>query len=258
MAGVPANSSQFREFLRKQFEARRARNPAYSLRAFAKQLAVDHSTLSQILRGRRPLTDKQVSRLGERLGLGPELIAPFLTTAPKKPKDKKALSLETFEVLSQWQHAAILELTHVKDFQPDSRWIARTLGLTVHEVNVAIVRLIQLGLLELKSRTSWVDHSERLALSHDALTEVALQKIHRETHELALRSMEQTSPTRRAQTSFTVAVNTKRLPQVLERIEKFRRSLEAFVRDDDQPDDVYRIEISVFPLTPEGVPCRTP
>ena len=43
-------------------------NPHYSLRAFAKYLAIDHATISQVV-GARPLTARTILRLGTRLGL---------------------------------------------------------------------------------------------------------------------------------------------------------------------------------------------
>src|SRR5271168_1005637 len=53
MAGNGAVEPGFRAKLAEQFEARRERNPRYSLRAFAAFLGADHSTLSRILRGAR-------------------------------------------------------------------------------------------------------------------------------------------------------------------------------------------------------------
>jgi hypothetical protein len=44
---------RFRDRLEAEFQARRAKNARYSLRAFARFLHGEHSTLSQILRGSR-------------------------------------------------------------------------------------------------------------------------------------------------------------------------------------------------------------
>src|SRR5258708_1196779 len=65
----------FRDALRTDFFARRQRNARYSLRAFARFLGVDHSTLSQILRSRRSLSPVMVSRLGRKLGLDATFVA---------------------------------------------------------------------------------------------------------------------------------------------------------------------------------------
>ncbi len=61
--------STFAAVLRAELTRRCARNPSYSLRAFARALDVDHATLSQLLRGRRSLTREVIEQLGERLRL---------------------------------------------------------------------------------------------------------------------------------------------------------------------------------------------
>jgi transcriptional regulator with XRE-family HTH domain len=65
----PSESTCFRHFLQAELGRRCARNPQYSLRAIANYLAIDHATISQMLRGKRPLTARAISRLGTRLGL---------------------------------------------------------------------------------------------------------------------------------------------------------------------------------------------
>jgi hypothetical protein len=62
-----------------------------------------------------------------------------------------------------WYHFAILELTRLQDFQPDSRWIARVLGLNPDEVNIALARLMRLGLLEMVSTSDTREVSEHVA-----------------------------------------------------------------------------------------------
>ena len=61
--------------LQAELQRRRATNPRYSLRSFARDLAVDHSTLSQILRGKRRLTGRNVRAFGRRLHLAAPAIA---------------------------------------------------------------------------------------------------------------------------------------------------------------------------------------
>src|SRR5687768_9276024 len=51
-----------------EFERRRRKNPKYSLRAYGRSLGVDHSLLSKIIRGQRPLSIKLIFQIG--LGLG--------------------------------------------------------------------------------------------------------------------------------------------------------------------------------------------
>ena len=66
--GVRKNAG-FREFLQRKLAQSCANNPQYSLRAFAKSLGTDHSTLSQILRGKRRLTAETIRALARQLKL---------------------------------------------------------------------------------------------------------------------------------------------------------------------------------------------
>jgi transcriptional regulator with XRE-family HTH domain len=132
----------FRLFLQFELQERRLRNPHYSLRAFAQRLGVNHSTLSQWMRGRRPLTAKTIETLGRRLSVPAKHIRVFVEHRASTGPD-----------------LAVLELLRREDFTPDSRWIARQLGITVDDVNIAVQRLVRLDLLEMATVNQWIDKS---------------------------------------------------------------------------------------------------
>jgi len=71
-------SSSFRLYIQSEFARRLSSNPQYSLRSFALQLGIDHSTLSQLLREKRALTPRMIKTLGARLGLRTEEIEKFV------------------------------------------------------------------------------------------------------------------------------------------------------------------------------------
>jgi len=116
----------FRDVLQREFDRRRAANRRYSLRAFACALAIDHSTLSQILRGQRRLTSRTLRALGARLGLSANEIAAHC-----------AAENET----------AILGAVPRDDFRADTRWLAVVLGVPIDEVNVALQALLRRRML---------------------------------------------------------------------------------------------------------------
>jgi transcriptional regulator with XRE-family HTH domain len=116
----------FRAVLQREFDQRRARNPRYSLRAFARALRVDHSALSQILRGRRRLTPRVIRRLGARL-------------------EVPTLDLE-LHCADENERALAAVLAHPA-FRPDSRWLAKLLGIPIDDVNIALQRLVRAGAL---------------------------------------------------------------------------------------------------------------
>jgi hypothetical protein len=109
---------RLRTILVEELARRRVVNPRYSLRAFARSVDVEHSTLSQLLREKRPLTWKAIGRIASSM---------------------------------RWTGAAVLRLSQ-QGSGFDSRQVAHRLGISVDKVNVALTDLCLFGLLQLKGK----------------------------------------------------------------------------------------------------------
>jgi len=108
---------RLRTILENEFLRRRVANPRYSLRAFARSVNVEHSTLSQLLRGKRAMTWKSI-----------RLIAGTM----------------------RWTGTAVMQAYEQRGRRFDSWGIAGKLGISADEVNVALADLCLFGLIELK------------------------------------------------------------------------------------------------------------
>jgi uncharacterized protein (TIGR02147 family) len=249
-------SGDFRLFLQQELVRRCDKNSGYSLRSFARSLGVHHTTLSRLLSGKRALNPKAVQRLCQALKLSPVETNAFLKGAVERPKaSNKArfqdLTLDTFISISEWYHDAILELTHIQGFQGDSKWIAKKLGVTSAEVNVAVKRLERLELLEIDSNGQWVDLSRNNTtnITND-ITSAALRKLQRKILELSMEALEEVPRTHRDHTSTTFAIDASDLPEIKEMIKKFRFELTSYVqRKNVNPNSVYQLAVSLFPIT---------
>ena len=120
-----------RKLLREELGRRQNRNRRYSLRAFARDLRVHHSTLSRVMRGKQRVTAATLAGVAARLGLQMDLIK-----------------------LSE-SDSAVLTSVQRDGFRPDSRWIAMVTGLSVDTVNEALHRLLRTGKLRMESRDTW-------------------------------------------------------------------------------------------------------
>ena len=254
----PTAASSFRLFLQSELGRRCASNPQYSMRAFAKYLAIDHASLSQLLRGKRALTARMILKLGTRLGLDRQAVDDYVareaiwgTSSHDEPSliEIRQLADDTSAVISDWYHYAILELTRLHHFKPDSRWIARVLGITVDEVNLALSRLIRLGLLEMVARDRWIDRSGNTIASLAQFNQAAVERLSEQVRRLMLKAHGTVPEGRYEHSSTTVAIGTDQLPAVLERIGRFRRELIALIDQGPVRDDVYQLEINLFPMT---------
>ena len=124
------------ERLATELAARKARNPRYSLRAFARDLRLNHATLSQLMRGERRITSRSARMLGQRLRL-----------------DSRAVGVACADV----EDAKVLAAVRRKDFRASSRFIATRTGLPVDVVNAALFRLLRAGRLSMR-RERWEAH----------------------------------------------------------------------------------------------------
>ena len=124
----------FRGLLQAEFDRRRACNRRYSLRAFARSLAIDHSALSQILRGKRRLTTRAIRSLGRALRLSAADIA---------------------EHCAAEHEAAVLATLTRPGFRADSRWVSTVAGIPLDEVNVALQRLLRKRMMIMSGRAVW-------------------------------------------------------------------------------------------------------
>ena len=246
-------SSSFRWRLQSELARRCALNSQYSLRSLAQSLDIDHSTLSQILRGKRKLTEIAIKKLGSKMKLSSEEIESYLAHHRRWPvtdpsiSEARRLTREAAEMIAEWYHYAILELTRLDCFRTDSSWVARVLGISTDEVNVALVRLCHLGLLTMEG-DRWVDQSGGVVVSMEHFTQAAIDRLWGQVRELALASIH--DPTRiHEHSSTTLAVDSKRLPEIAEKIARFRSELLEMLQHDQSHDDVYRLEISLYPMT---------
>jgi uncharacterized protein (TIGR02147 family) len=256
VVGTPASFHDPVEWLRQEYLNRRKKNPAYSLRAFARSLAMSPAGISQILSRKRPLTRKRIIKVFERLCLPPgerlRLLESFqlnesnLSPAPLREEDYELLADDSYQLIVEWYHFAILSLMETTDFKPDSKWIADRLGISTVEVSSALDRLERLRfirqvdgkLIKLKGRTRT---STDIASS-------ALRQAHRSFLQATSAKLDEVPLDRRDVSLMTIACDISRLPEAKRRIANFRRSLSEYLESGNST-EVYTISIQLMQLT---------
>jgi uncharacterized protein (TIGR02147 family) len=254
---TPAAPHDIPSILREHLRAAKRRNPRFSLRSFARKLGVNHSTLSQVLRGKRRLSARALQTVGKRLGLGEESIRACAVGCGKRSNAKNHreniqkihLDLDTFQLLCAWHHYAILELIHIREFKTDSRWIANTLGIAVEDVNIALQRLLRLGLLEMAARDRWIDKSGDLEFHGATLTDQACDLMNQEILDLTADAVRLVPARHRVHRQMVVAVDSRKLPLLRALADQFMQELRSLVSEGEAQDDVYHVAISLFPVT---------
>ncbi len=242
----------FREHLQRELIERTRRNPRFSMRAFGQLLKLEPSALSQILRGTRPLTDRMCERLSEKLELSPaeaqELMSINLANV-SGGKTYHTLDTDLFHAISDWYHYAILELTRVNHFKSDEKWVARVLGVTVHEVRAAVERLQRLDFLEIDSKGRWHDRMGDAVNKGNEVTHAAFKKYEKQLLQKAIEAIDNTPYEQRVHSSMTFPTAVKNVPLAKKRIVQFIKQLTAELSASPSKDEVYYLGVSLFPIT---------
>jgi uncharacterized protein (TIGR02147 family) len=156
------------------------------------------------------------------------------------------LGLEEFRIISEWYHAAILELTFSKDFKSEPRWIANALQISEMEAKLAIERLIKLELLEddngkLKKSDFNLDTKDKNK------TSTFLKRRQKQILEKSKHSLENDPIDQRNHSALTVCIDPAMIPEAKERIQKFMWELGQLLVT-GQPKRVYELSVNLFPL----------
>lgn len=247
----------FRRLLEEELESRMKRNPAYSLRAFAKQLGVNDSSLSQIFRGKRKLTETTINQFGSKLGLSEASIQNFISELELDELQLvplKELSWEQFESISHWKHDALLELTELKDFRPEPAWISERLGISEEEAKDAIERLLGMGWLSKDDSLSNNLGSSETVLSSEQTTE-ALKQYQDSLLELSRKALKNIEKRERVHSSLIIATSDQQIEKIREEIRLFKHRISHIINSvSDEKNQVAVLQIGFFPLTEESTP----
>lgn len=250
MTETQTGRREFIPFLKSEFAERCEKNPAYSLRAFAKLVGTSHSTLSQVMSGKRPLTEKMKKRIAMSMGVShQEFIRENMRDKTSFEEKFRLSPLTQAEGLSDWYYDAILELTNLKYFKPDGRWIAKVLGLGVPQVEIAVEKLIQAGLLEINKKGQWVDLSG--TNTNNYVGDYSSQALRKYQKDILLKSMdalENIPRSDRDHTSLMLSFSKDNMKSVKEFIKKFRSEFLTY-GEEKGADDVYTLSISFFPVS---------
>ncbi|MES2770041.1 MAG: TIGR02147 family protein [Bdellovibrionota bacterium] len=241
----------FTSFLKSELARRCAKNPAYSLRAFSKLLGVSHAALSQVMSGKRPLTLKSQRQMALALALSPEQFINFQMSKDITFEEQfQTLNIEKYDILADWTHDAILELTNLRSFKPDPKWIALVLDISVHEVNAAVDKLVRNKLLKIE-KTKWTDLSVNNTVNHlGDFTNPALRKYQKDLLEKSIDVLESLPREERDHTSLMLNFSAKNIQEAKDMIKEFRTQFSVKSKlKSKNADEVFALSISFFPIS---------
>jgi uncharacterized protein (TIGR02147 family) len=239
-----------KQVLQTTYFKRREKNPSYSLRAYAKQLGLQSSAVSELLRGKRHASAKLASRILDRLGVSFEEREKILKRID--PLVYSMIDLDTYHTIADWWHFGILSLVKTKGFKNDPIYISKRLGIPKLEAEKAVVRLKRLGFLKETPKGKLIRTQERFTTT-DGIASSGVKKLHVDTLHLVEQSLFKNSVEERVNNEITMAIDIKKIPKARRLIDQFLDKISTCLEDGD-PTEVYKLTVHLIPLTQEQTP----
>jgi uncharacterized protein (TIGR02147 family) len=246
------------QVMNQDLRQRQLHNPQYSMRAYARDLGLDSSSLSQVMRGQRPLPLKTAGEVVRGLGLNPVERTKFLESLHRsrlsidsieipEEDDRFMLDESYYKVIAEWEHYAVLTLYDLEGFSARIEEIARRLNLTSERAEEVVGNLLACGLLELSDSGDLVKAHPVIRTTEDSKNR-ALVDSHLETLEMAKAKLRTEDVDRRDYSSSTLAIDPEMLPAAKTIIREFRMKMSALLKTGKRR-EVYQLAVQFFPLT---------
>lgn len=245
------NTAYYITKIKEDLSLRQRVNPHYSLRAYARDLGIHSSTLSQVLKGKRPLPVKISQEFVTKMGLGPKERTYRVKTSIDfiniSSNDERFMLDESYsKVIAEWEHYTVLELYDLVDFEMSLDEVSQRLGITPNRADVVITNLITCGLLKHENGKLVRAHSH-IRTTEDTKSQ-ALKEAHLETLDIGKKKLEEVDVERRDYSVMTIAMDPDKLPEAKTIIREFRQKMAALLRDGNKK-EVYQMAIQLYPLT---------
>lgn len=264
---LPAKS--YRSFLREILVEKQKKNPRFSLRAFAKVLGIQPSFLSLVLNGKRDFSEETVGLIIEKLNLDPSA-ARELSLLVRLEKVKSAhqrdqllqdlkvlrpdlaeirdLSVDQFKMIADWYHLPLQVLIDLEDFSWSEENAAKTIGINVHEVKLALERLAALELIE------WTPGARPKALGGSRMVQTpehnqALKIYHESMLQKNIEALYEQDPEQRVTATLTVALNDEQLREARAILVKAQQKILKLCQSRSPNKEIYHVGLNLFQVT---------
>jgi uncharacterized protein (TIGR02147 family) len=261
-----------RAFLREWFDARKAANPRFSHRAFARLARqASPSLLLQVTQGRRNLTEATATAFAKAMRMDGEEAAFFWLlvqfdaadthdernrvwaelSATRRFRQARRLAGESVAYLSNWYLPAIREMAGCPGFQMDPAWVSRRLRprISPAEAQQALHTLIDLGMIALDERGKAVQRESTVATPPE-VAGLAAHNYHRQMLSRAAESIESARPEERYLGGVTVTIPSTLLPQLKRELISFQSRVLDLCDSAEHPHElVYQFNLQLFPLS---------
>jgi uncharacterized protein (TIGR02147 family) len=256
------------EILQKEYDRRVAKNPQYSLRSFARDLASSASWLSEVFKNKKGISEAKAEKLCLSLKLTHLESKLFVLSVRarharsnarreqarrelQKALDRNDLSKKFLKnelgSMVHWIYDSILEMIELDHCEHTPEWLAREINLPSKIIAEALAKMQELNLLTFKENKLKAVYKES-ETSYDIPSD-AIKEYHRQLLKKAEGALIQQSVHQREFLNMTLAFNNGELEEAKRAIRLFQRTFaDRFYSQNGPKNSVYQFSLQFFRL----------
>jgi len=257
----------YREFLRDQYEERKAVDSFFSYRFLARRTGLDASYIVKLFQGKVHLAERKIDSVCSAFSIEGEALEYFeiLVAFNKAKTDKQARALferlnqfrgvksiklrsTQFEYYQHWYYSAVRSFIATGAFKGDFNALAKNLrpAITVHQAKKAVKLLLELGLISLENETYQI--TDQFLTTDSQWRSMAIRKYQKEYCDLAKTALDECPKELRDFSTLTLSLSEGDLEEIADRMKEFRQSILKLVESTHNADRVYQMNLQLFPL----------
>lgn len=264
--------TNYRSFLSAYYEDSKKKNLRWSYEVWTRKLGLkNNSSIIKIICGQREPGPKITRKLVDYFKFNNDQKVYFedlirLSKAKKDPAlsvtlmqkiqkqfphcKQRLLDNEEFSAISHWWFYAVRQMTKLKMFTDDPKWISKNLNFKVppKEIRKAINILLRLGLLEREEKNHNLKFSKENIQTATDIASEAIKRFHEEMLLNARSAIRSVNITEREISGQTITISKDNISKARALIRAFEEEF-CNLFDTDRADEVYQLNIQFFPLT---------
>lgn len=187
------------------------------------------------------------------------------TDAEKKAAFGKMLSIadsvkakiiegDSFRYFESWKNPVLRELAPA---MPGAKPLALARAcrpeITAAEVTETLNFLVKAGLLQKDKDGNYKQTERGVTTGPMEVTPIAVREMHRQMGEFALEAIEGVAQDERHFSGLTLGITRDAYEKIVQEIAEFRKRIITIATQDDGMDEVYRLNVQLFPMTNKSI-----
>jgi uncharacterized protein (TIGR02147 family) len=265
----------YRDFLKHFYEEKKKKNPHFSHRLFLQKAGIKNTGFfASVVNGERNLSSGMLLKFTQALKLNVRETNYFQNlvlfnqakNVPEKQKyylilktigemvDQKSIGSDTVGYFNQWYIPVIRELVCISDFNGDYSKLAHCLlpPISAKEAKNAIDFLLNRKMIRKGNDDRYTQITPALMGACDEATRTAIRNFNKKMLQLAQDAIDNLPREKRYIRGLTIGVSKQCYDVIQQEIEAFFDRLLTIVNVDGDAEEVYQLNLLLFPLSNIG------